>query len=195
MSSGRAVPVLAGCALAVACRFDPPGDDGTMYSCAEQPVCPSGFECVAGSCVSERNAGVDPAPAAAFTPSNGVDLAWVDGVELTLQVPNGDTWIIDTGSGDIVDCATMAGLPGLAAVEFRVEVGDQVNLGVFPVASVDVEPNGILRAIGDNALVILSAGDVTVAGQIRAGGGAAAWASPAASACFEVAELESRKCS
>jgi hypothetical protein len=87
-------------------------------------------------------------------------------------VPAGDTWTIDTTTGQIFDDAGAIIRPAGEGVLMGIDFSEQPQGGMFPVlgifafGSLTVESGATIRTAGAQALVLLSAGPVRIDGTI-----------------------------
>lgn len=136
----------------------------------------------AGAGVDAVVGGSDAAPAVdggavdafvqSITPSNGVDVDDLNGVNRELVFAAGTRSVINSDTGQIVtgDSIIVRGPGGGVVDGFRfAQLSDSV--AVLGVTGMDVGQDAYVRVVGARALIILSAGDVTIHGAIDVSGG------------------------
>jgi hypothetical protein len=111
----------------------------------------------------------DGAPACReLVPSNGADRAQLTGVTADLRIPSGGTYLLDTDSGQIIDLDSdtdvREGGEGVVGGIGFYALDNEIS--VLAVQSLTLEADAFLLANGFNALVVLSAGDVVIQGEI-----------------------------
>jgi hypothetical protein len=104
-----------------------------------------------------------------LVPSNGADRAQLTDVTADLSIPPGTTLVLDTDTGEIFDVQNTdvplreSGEGVLAGIGFYTLDN---AIAVLAVQSLTLEADAGLIAIGANAIILLSAGDVSIQGQL-----------------------------
>ncbi|WP_428267598.1 hypothetical protein [Haliangium sp.] len=130
--------------------------DGVLRTCAPETEVPCDLGCNAGGFACRT-----------LVPSNGAVAAQLDGVTASIQVPADGLVLISSDTGLILDGDTNevrpAGEGVLGGIGFY--DGGQ-GTAVVAVDELIIGRNGFLSAVGSNALIILSAGDVIIEGLV-----------------------------
>ena len=126
-------------------------------------------------------------------PSNGLDALWTNGAGV-LDVPRGESWILESDSGAVSVCNGGALTPIRAAgagLVSGIYFTDLVaGVGVFAVDSLSVGAAATLRVVGARGVALLARGDIVIAGALDLSAGSGACS--AAAACTGSAD---RRCS
>lgn len=121
------------------------------------------------ACALDCPLGCDPSGTRCMelVPSNGLDPAWVQAGTAPLA-PTADV-VIDTDTGTITPAVAGVVYHQVAPVDCG--GGALVGIGVFSFSSIAIPPGVTVRAVGANALALLSAGPIELAGVLDASGG------------------------
>jgi len=116
------------------------------------------------------------------SPSNGLDLNWLDGANGVLSVPDGETWTIQTTTGEIRTCGGTvirpAGNDLINQIRYTPLPGQKI--GVFSLNQLSIGPGAELYVVGQPgpqeeprgfALALLVAVEVNIHGKLIASGG------------------------
>jgi hypothetical protein len=141
-------------------------DGDSIVPCNGPPaICPLG-------CVDTK--GGIAAHCGAYTPANGFSLTGADAANDVTYSAN-TSFIFDTDTGSITRCTPRTVLRAADLVD---EVAGGVHytrvtgVGIFSFKSLSVNDDAVIRALGERALVIVSAGDVSLdGGSIRLSAG------------------------
>lgn len=103
-----------------------------------------------------------------LVPSNGAARAQLADVSAELRIPAGRVAGMDTDTGEIVDLGDSAVLrgPGEGVVDGMGFYVLESGISVLAVQSLTIERDAFLNAVGDNAIILLSAEEVTIEGAI-----------------------------
>lgn len=144
----------------------PPDVPGCVPACTDAThldTCTAGqpAECVLGCRVIDDAAD----RCAVLVPSNGATGTQLQGVTTGLTVAANTIVVADTVTGRILNGATVvrAAGPGVVSGIGFFVVG---KVGIFAVKTLQVNATGTLTAVGDNSLLLLSAGDVIIRGKV-----------------------------
>jgi hypothetical protein len=186
-------PPDAGSPDAAACRGnDLVCLDGTHFS-----GCIDGFlhlETCAFGCLTAA-----PAHCGVPVPSNGLDLAWLDGASRALTVPASTVVVFDTTSGTVQLCggstlhSAAAGIQD--GINFQIRpapMAGDATIGVWAFSSLRVDATGQVRVIGDKPAAFLIGNDVRLQGTVDVSGGVQAC--DLATACGMVSPTATRSC-
>lgn len=149
---------------------DAPGDTPCTQECLSET---SLRECTDGERIVECPLGCVTAEArcSALVPSNGAGIEHLQGVTAALSVSEGAQVIIDTMAGSITIAGETVRIPGVgvnSGIGFQYTDDGQ---SVFAVQGFTMGAGSSLRAQGDLPLLILSAGDIEIAGIIDVSAG------------------------
>lgn len=156
---------------AIDAEIDAMPDADLTCSCAS----PTTLHCASGD--TPCTLGCSTAPVAhckEVVPSNGIGASLTAGVTAALTVPGGAVVVCDTDTGEITgDFTRAAGQGVIADVGFARHTAGGRAIGVFYVASLDVQRTGLVRFEGTAAAALLVRHTLSIDGRIDVSAGCA----------------------
>ncbi|MBW2525518.1 MAG: hypothetical protein JRI23_15145 [Deltaproteobacteria bacterium] len=167
-----AVCASAGCGSSFSSGGDAPGEacQGAALQCQPDGTA---LECIDGTWTSLGPCplGCDEQSLACHVPSNVDASLFSEASSVVVALPSSEPLVFDTdtgaiSAGDDVLRPAGEGLDESSGVAFSVrdQRAEGPSLGVFTLAGLEVAAGAIARGVGNNALVLLVAGDVTIDG-------------------------------